>query len=202
MAANKIISRIEEEASKENAAILAAAGEKAKAQGERIIAEAKAQVEQINVQAKSEAEEAGRRQILIAELESRKKTLDAKRGVMEQVFAKVEEELGKLPQDKWETLITSIVLNASETGREVLHVPAADMDKYKNGMLSKLNAALMAAGRPGELTLSAEPAKFKGGVTLEGISTDFDGSFSSILKDVRSTEERNVAEILFGVGVK
>lgn len=202
MAANKIISKIEEEASKDKAAILAAAQEKATALSAKVLSAAQEQVVAIATQANNDAAEADRRQVLIAELESRKRTLDSKRTVIEKVFAQAEEQLLKLPTDKWEKLITHIVLTASETGEETLHVPAGDMDKYKNGLLAKLNAALVAAGKKGQLTLSEAPAKFKGGVELEGTTTDYDGSFESILRDVRQQEERQVAALLFGTEVK
>lgn len=202
MAANKIISKIQEDASKEKETILAAAKEKAAAATNRTLAQAREQVDTINAQAQSEAEEIGRRQVLIAELESRKKTLASKRSVMEKVFAQVETNLLALPQAQWEKLITDIVLTGSVTGQEILHVPAADVDKYKNGFLAKLNAALTAQGKAGHLTLSEKPSKFKGGVELEGTTTDFDGSFEAILKDVRQKQERQVATLLFGTEVK
>ena len=202
MAANKIIAKIEEEASKDKADILAQAQKKAATVREKVLASAESSVESIKAQAKNSAEEAGRRQVLIAELESRKKTLNSQRQILEEVFAKAEEELNKLPQDKWEKLITSIVLGASETGAEKLHVPAADLAKYQTGFLAKLNAALVASGKKGSLTLSDVPAKFKGGVELEGQTTDYDGSFASLLKDIRQKEERHVAAMLFGTEVK
>ena len=121
---------------------------------------------------------------------------------MEEVFAKAEAALNNLPGDKWEKLITSMVVEASETGTEVLHVPAADMDKYKNGFLAKLNDALKAAGKQGALTLSADPAKFKGGVELEGKTTDYNCSFANVIRDLRKQEERKVAGLLFGTEVK
>jgi len=202
VAANKIISKIEEEASIEKTNILADAEKKATAVRDKVLASAQTSVESIKAQAKLNAEEAGRRQVLIAELESRKKTLNSQREILETVFAKVEDALNKLPQDKWERLITSIVVAASETGEEKLHVPADDIAKYQNGFLTKLNSALQAAGKKGSLTLSDQPARFKGGVELEGTTTDYDGSFASILREVRQKEERQIANILFGTEVK
>jgi len=202
VAANKIISKIEEEASKDKAKILSEAQNKADAIRQKILASAQTTVASIQVQAKNNAEEAGRRQVLIAELESRKKTLNSQREILEEVFTKVEDALNKLPQEQWEKLITSIILGASETGEEKLCVPAGDVAKYQNGFLAKLNSALRAAGKKGSLTLSDKAAKFKGGVELEGTTTDYDGSFTSILRDVRQKEERQIAAMLFGTEVK
>lgn len=202
MAANKIILKIREEAAQEVATMLAAAKKKAAASGAKITNAAKAKVEEINNQAIADADEAARRQVLIAELEARKNALDSKRKVIEEAFAKAEKELVQLSQDKWESLIIKTVLAASETGKEKLCVPTADVEKYKKSMLAKLNAALVAAGKKGELTLAEEPAKFAGGVMLIGEHSDFDGSFSTILREVRMKYEREVAEMLFGPEVK
>jgi ATP synthase (E/31 kDa) subunit. len=202
VAANKIILKIREDASQEVAIMLAAAKKKAIASDAKIMNTAKLKVEEINAQAAEDADEAARRQVLIAELEARKNSLDSKRRVIEEAFSRAEKELTKLPLDKWEKLIMATVLAASESGNEQLCVPTADIEKYKNGMLTKLNVALVAAGKKGELTLASEPAKFTGGVMLIGKHSDFDGSFATILRDVRMKSEREVATMLFGTEVK
>ena len=202
MAANKIILKIRDEASQEVAVMLAAAKKKAIISDAKIKNTAQAKVEEINTQAAADADEAARRQVLIAELKARKNSLDSKRKVIEEAFSEAEKELAKLPLDKWEKLITTIVLAASESGNEKLCVPAADVEKYNGGMLAKLNAALLEAGKKGELTLASEPAKFTGGVMLIGKHSDFDGSFATILRDVRMKSEREVATMLFGTEVK
>ncbi len=201
MAINKIILKIQEEASQEVADMLAAAKIKANASANKINDAAMAKVEEIKAQSEVDAVEIARRQLLIAELEARKNTLDRKRKVIEEVFEQAENELADLPQDKWEKLIISTVLNASETGNEKLCVPLADIDKYKNGLLAKLNAALVASGKKGELTLAEETAKFAGGVLLIGKNSDFDGSFETILREVRRKSEREVASLLFDAEV-
>ena len=202
MAANKIILKIRDEASQEVAVMLAAAKKKAIISDAKIKNTAQAKVEEINTQAAADADEAARRQVLIAELEARKNSLDSKRKVIEEAFSEAEKELAKLPLDKWEKLIITIVLAASESGNEKLCVPAADVEKYNGGMLAKLNAALIEVGKKGELTLASEPAKFTGGVMLIGKHSDFDGSFATILRDVRMKSEREVATMLFGTEVK
>ena len=91
MAANKIILKIEEEGIREAAEIVDTAKKKAAASTEKITAAAKVKIEEINAQAAADADEAARRQILIAELEARKNSLDSKRKVLEAAFAKAEE---------------------------------------------------------------------------------------------------------------
>ncbi|MBR1493976.1 MAG: V-type ATP synthase subunit E family protein [Succiniclasticum sp.] len=202
MATNKIILRIEEEGAREAAEIVDAAKKKAAASTEKIKAAAKVKIEEINAQAAADADEAARRQILIAELEARKNSLDSKRKVLEMAFAKAEENIAAMPEAQWEKLITNIVVKAAETGTEKLCVPAADRAKYEGGFLDRLNAALVQAGKKGELTLSDEAAKFAGGILLQGKTSDFDGSFATILKDVRTRIEKEVADMLFAAEVK
>ncbi|MDD3396259.1 MAG: V-type ATP synthase subunit E family protein [Acidaminococcaceae bacterium] len=202
MAANKIIEKIQQDAAAEVAVSLAQAKERASAAGEKIVNVAKAKVQEINIQAKADAEEASRRQMLIAELESRKKALDAKREVIEEAFVQAQKTLGQLPEDRWEKLITKIVVGASDTGTEELCVPSADRDKYVNGLLGRLNDALKAAGKNGQLTLSAQDAKFDGGIMLIGKNSDYDGSFATLIKEARVQIEKAVADMLFAAEVK
>ena len=204
MAANKIILKIEEEGIREAAEIVDAAKKKAAASTEKITAAAKVKIEEINAQAQAaaDADEAARRQILIAELEARKNSLDSKRRVLEAAFAKAEETIAAMPEDKWEKLITSIVVKSAETGTEKLCVPAADRAKYEGGFLARLNEALVKAGKQGGLTLSDDAAKFAGGILLQGKTSDFDGSFATILRDVRTRIEKEVADMLFAAEVK
>ena len=202
MAANKIILKIEEEGAREAAEIVDVAKKKAAASTEKITAAAKVKIEEIKAQAAADADEAARRQILIAELEARKNSLDSKRKVLEKAFAKAEETIAAMPEDKWEQFITSIVVKSAETGTEKLCVPAADRAKYEGGFLDRLNAALVQAGKQGGLTLSDEAAKFAGGILLQGKTSDFDGSFATILRDVRTRIEKEVADMLFAAEVK
>ena len=202
MATNKIIFKIQEDASHELAALLAVAKSKAEASAKKITNAARLKVGEIQAQAELDANESARRQVLIAELEARKNTLESKRKVIEEAFILAEKELAQLTDDKWKKLITGIVLKASETGTEKLCVPAADMEKYTGGLLAEINAVLAQAGKKGELTMADKPAKFEGGVLLIGKNSDVDCSFKTILREVRKKSEREVAAILFGSEVK
>ena len=202
MAANKIILKIEEEGKREAAEIIDAAKKKAAASTEKIKAAAKVKIDEINAQAAADADEAARRQTLIAELEARKNALDSKRKVLEEAVAKAEETINAMPDYKWEQFITSIVVKSAETGTEKICVPAADRAKYEGGFLARLNDALVKAGKQGKLTLSDEAAKFSGGILLQGKTSDFDGSFATIMRDVRTRIEKEVADMLFAAEVK
>ena len=87
-------------------------------------------------------------------------------------------------------------------GHEKLVVPAKDRPRYEQGLLAQLNKELKDQGREGSLTLSDRTAGFTDGVLIEGETCDYDGSFATLLEDVRTGEEYRVAELLFGAEVK
>ena len=197
MAANKILEKIQQDAAAEAAVIIDEAKKKAQANADKIISAAKVKVEEIRAQAKADAEEAARRQVLIAELLSRKNSLNSQRAVIEDAFKQAADELNNLPKAKWEALITDIVMRAAESGSEELVVPEADAKKYTDGFLDRLNKALKDAGKAGNLTLAKESGAFDGGLLLRGKNSDYDGSFPTLLSQVRTGVERKVAAMLF-----
>ena len=202
MSGDKIIQKIEEEAKQDAAAIGAAAQEKARKEKEQILAKAQEQVREIQAKSQVDAKEAAGRLQLIAELQSRKENLASKRKVLQEAFDRAEEQLEALPQVQWEKLIGRIVLESDLTGREKLVVPTKDRHRYEKGFLDRLNKELKAQGRKGSLTLSDKEAEFTDGVLIEGETCDYDGSFATLLEDVRTGEEYRVAELLFGAEVK
>lgn len=202
MSGDKIIQKIEEEAKQDAAAIGAAAQEKARKEKEQILDKAQEQVREIQAKSQVDAKEAAGRLQLIAELQSRKENLASKRKVLQEAFDRAAEQLEALPQEQWEKLIGRIVLESDLTGREKLVVPTKDRHRYEKGFLDRLNKELKAQGRKGSLTLSDKEAEFTDGVLIEGETCDYDGSFATLLEDVRTGEEYRVAELLFGAEVK
>ena len=202
MSGDKIIQKIEEEAKQDAAAIGAAAQEKARKEKEQILAKAQEQVREIQAKSQVDAKEAAGRLQLIAELQSRKENLASKRKVLQEAFDRAAEQLEALPQEQWEKLIGRIVLGSDLIGHEKLVVPAKDRPRYEQGLLAQLNKELKDQGREGSLTLSDRTAGFTDGVLIEGENCDYDGSFATLLEDVRTGEEYRVAELLFGAEVK
>lgn len=202
MSGDKIIQKIEEEAKQDAAAIGAAAQEKARKEKKQILAKAQEQVREIQAKSQVDAKEAAGRLQLIAELQSRKENLASKRKVLQEAFDRAAEQLEALPQEQWEKLIGRIVLGSDLIGHEKLVVPAKDRPRYEQGLLAQLNKELKDQGREGSLTLSDRTAGFTDGVLIEGETCDYDGSFATLLEDVRTGEEYRVAELLFGAEVK
>ncbi len=203
MGADKILEKIKQDAIQEAALIVAQGQMKANDVREAILGKAKEKAEAIADHAKKEAEELARRNILMAELESRKNTLISKHVVLDKVFDKALEALGNLDGDRFERLITRIVLDSVSTGEETLRVPAKNMDQYTKGnLLQKLNAALVKEGRTGALKLDGTPAGFEGGVLVVGDDSDVNGSFEALLRTIREQYESEVAALLFRAEVQ
>lgn len=202
MASNKIIEKIEEEARQGAAAIEAEAKQKAEAEKSRILGKAKESAAEIEAKAQADAKEAAGRLMLIADLKSRKDSLAAQRAVIQEAFDQAALRLSQLPQETWEKLILAIVTQSDVEGTETLVVPAKDRAVYENGFLSKINKTLVDQGKKGEMTLDSETASFKEGILIRGKDCDYDGSFATLLRDVRSEEEYRVAGILFDAEVK
>ncbi len=202
MAGNKIMEKIEEEARQGAAAITAAAKEKADAEASRILSKARSSAEEIRARSLVDAQEAAGRLTLIAELKSRKDSLASQRAVVEEAFEKAADQLAHLPHEQWEKLILQLIVSSDLEGTETLVVPEKDRPAYEGGFLNKINEALKAQGRKGEIVLSPEKAPFADGILLQGKDCDYDGSFATLLADVRSEEEYRVAGILFGAEVK
>ena len=87
-------------------------------------------------------------------------------------------------------------------GTETLVVPAKDRAVYENGFLSKINKTLVDQGKKGEMTLDSGRLPSREGILIRGKDCDYDGSFATLLRDVRSEEEYRVAGILFDAEVK
>ena len=196
MSAERIITRIQQDAEAEAAAILAAAREKAAALTAEAEAASAQKVEEIRAEAATRGADAARRIALLASLEERKNSLAARRAVIDRAFEEAYAALCALPQERFEALVTALVLENAGTGEEEVQVAKEDRAAYE-AVLPKVNAALVAAGKKGGLRLCSEPARFAGGFALIGTTCDVNCSYEALLRAAREREERAVAALLF-----
>ncbi|WP_195267738.1 V-type ATP synthase subunit E family protein [Eubacterium sp. 1001713B170207_170306_E7] len=201
MSADKIIEKILEKANEDVALLEQETAERVQSSVAAIERRTELTLNALKNKEKADVEEIHRRSQLMTRLDSRKNVLAVKRKVIDEVFDKARVDLDALDDSRYEALVTKIVVNGSETGSEKLQVPAKDLQRYKDGLLDKLNAALKDAGKVGELTLDETPATFKSGVMLVGEMSDVNGSFDVLIDDAREKYEREVAEMLFEVEV-
>lgn len=198
MSTEKILQKIRQEAEAEAAATIAAAKEKAEKSAEAILNAAKERGRAIEKAAMAEAEEIKRRKMLSAGLEMRKNTLRRKREVLDEAFALALKRLCGLSDERYEALITKLVIDSAETGTETLCVSQADRARFQNGLIDKLNSRLAESGKRGNLSLSPVPANIEGGVIIVGAKADVNASFEALIRFERENAEREVAAILFG----
>lgn len=198
MSTEKILLKIRQEAEAEAAEIMAAAREKAEKSAEAILKAARERADAVEQAAVAEAEEIKRRKMLVAGLEVRKNTLRRKREVLDEAFDLAMKRLCELPPDRYEALLTKLILSAVETGTEKLLVSEKDRAMFDQGLLDRLNARLAESGRHAGLTLAKDSAGIKGGAIVLGEKSDVNASFEALLSLTREGAEREVAAILFG----
>lgn len=209
MGAEAILEKIRKNAEEETAALKKQGEEKAESAATKIIADAEEQAESILQAAMKTVEEMERREMLMAGLETRKNTLASRRSMVDEAFVEAGRQLMQLPEGRWRALILRLVVEAAETGEEILKVPAADREKYEavpegslpiigeKSFLKQINAALKDSGKEGKLTLADAPAEMSGGFELCGPVYDVNASYEMLLSLVREESEQEIYRILY-----
>lgn len=130
-----------------------------------------------------------------AELDSRKYALQAKRDLVESAFKAAYEGLCALGGKERDDILSSMAEREALGGEKL--IPAkADAENMKR-LLEGVNGALKAKGAA-PLTLGEATDNIGGGFLLQGEGYEKNCSFEAMLRDVRETEESQVAQILFG----
>ncbi|HHY04009.1 MAG TPA: V-type ATP synthase subunit E [Thermoanaerobacterales bacterium] len=179
---------------------------------EKIIDEAKREVEAILQQGKikckeveeqavekaeKQAEEERRKIISIARLEERKRLLDAKQKMIDQVFKKVEQDMASLDADVYNKLIYNMLIESAITGDEEVIICEKDSDKITPELLSQVNKALKEQGKAGELKLAKTKIPCLGGFILKSKDVQINNTFDALMKIQREDMEAEIAKILF-----
>ncbi len=179
---------------------------------DRLTAETDAKVAEIAAQAKAQADkeaadirERGKKAAAerlerlksAAQMETRKLTLGAKQEVLGEAFDLALNKLCTLPEKDYVTLLTSLALEASTTGKEELVFSQKDRNRIGKRVVIAANTALQNAGRPASLTLAQETRKLQGGfIMLEG-DVEVNCAFETLVRLQREKLELAVAKTLF-----
>ncbi|MDD3705781.1 MAG: V-type ATP synthase subunit E family protein [Clostridiaceae bacterium] len=131
------------------------------------------------------------------ELEMRKDVLAAKQQAIEKVFDKVLEKMNNFTDSKYEQVIFDMLMASVESGEEEVVMSEAGKKKLSADFLNKLNKALAAAGRKGNVKISDEIRDISGGFILKSQGVEINNSFESIIRLSRDEIEPKVAEIFF-----
>lgn len=204
MSVATVLEKIEQKAEREVLAIRENGQRESDALRDSILARAKAQAAEIAAKAEKQADGIRSGEKLQAGLEARKRTLGAKREVLDEVYAKCHEQLLALTQEQWVRLMENAVLHSGLTGRIGVSLSAADYDRYHSlfegsGSLCEAWGKKLSerSGTPCTLYLEGANDELDGGLFLTGDICDVDASLRTILNDLREETEAQTAAQLF-----
>lgn len=204
MSVDTVLQKIEEKAAGEVNAILENGRREAEALRDSVLTRAKEQAAEIAARAEKQAEGIRAAERLQAGLETRKRTLAAKREVLDEVYEACRRQLLDLPQDQWVRLMEAAVLRSGLTGSIRVFLSPHDEERYRHlfegpdslcgpwgDRLSQLS------GRPCTLCLEGVRDGLDGGLFLASEICDVDASIQTILTDLREETEAQTAAQLF-----
>ncbi len=132
----------------------------------------------------------------MAELDERKQLLFAKRQLMDNAFQTALDKLRQMPKEQLEAFFRLTVVSAAN-GTETLLVGAQFDAWYTSDFVDRVKATLIAAGKPGRITLGIERRQGVTGVILLGEGMEINCTLEAILQARRLDLEAEVATILY-----
>lgn len=198
MALSNIIERIDAQAEEEAQSIVAQARERAEQTRLKAQAEADAFLEEATKKQRADAKEHQRRLVTLASLDLRKRLGDARQSALEDAFRLALEHIQNMQDDEYAALLKTLIISASETGREQILLSAADKERIGEGFLTEVNDALKRMGKKGDMRLSEQTRELHGGAILIGNNVELNCAYDSTLKLIRDDIESEVASLLFG----
>jgi V/A-type H+/Na+-transporting ATPase subunit E len=197
MSLDKIIERIVQDSLAQTNETLGQAKHKASVILSRARAEATSQVKSRIDKAHREADNLIKQEKSIAQLELRKKMLEAKQEVISEIYKNITEKITSLPDNEYVVFIKKQVLNAVETGKEQMIFSAQESGRIGTKFIQEINQELKRNGKIGELTLGSPSKQLNRGFLLQQGPVVLNYSLESILARLREETELKVAEILF-----
>ena len=184
----KISARILADAETEAAAIRAQAEEKAAQIRTDYDRRIESEQQRLTAEAQAEAE----KQL------ARDQLLETKQSLVDAAFRQAEQQLLSLPEAEYIKLCAQLAAQASATGYEALIFCEADRKRVGQAVTEQANALLQKAGKPAELTLSAETRPMCGGVVLKDGLIETNCSIGTMVSSLRPALSGQVAACLFG----
>lgn len=159
--------------------------------------EAKAKKLSIMEKARIEASERQKRLIAVAELDGRKRRLQAKQELIDEVFNRAIDKLNLLPADQYERILVDMVVGSVRSGNEEVIVSARDQKRISPNFIAEINNRLIAKGIHGAVKLSEHTRDIQGGFILKDGNIETNNSFEAIVRMQRDSLEAEVVKILF-----
>ena len=141
--------------------------------------------------AKEQAERAAERKLTLAALDGRKQLLAAKQAVIDKVYEAAIIKMLNMTDNVYREFIGELVKRYADDGDEIM-ISERDAKRLNYDWATSLGAAI---GK--DLTLSGRQHKGKGGIVLVGYKCDKNLTFETIVKQLRSSTEGEIAARLF-----
>lgn len=141
-----------------------------------------------------DAEDIKAKMISMAELDMKKNLLATKQDMVDKAFRQALERLKNMDTEKYEEILTRMILKAVETGEEEIIFSKHDLRRLPKDFITKLNNL---RERKLNLKLSRESRDIEGGFILKSRGVETNNSFESIMRMERDNIESRIAGILF-----
>lgn len=197
MSAEKIIEKILSDARVEAQRTLEGARAQAAQIREHAQSEAQRQRDLILAQAREEAQNRRRAQLAAATAAARNAVLEAKRAVLNKVFAQAAAKLAAMPVNEYKSWLLRLLLDAVETGEEEVILSSADRQTLGEALIREANAQLVKRGKKGALRLSVETRDIGKGFVLKGVNSETNVTVATLLRRTQDELEIQVAQVLF-----
>lgn len=196
MNAEQVINKILTEARQQAEAIVQEATEKRDEKMRQLEDELSAYREETDRLAAEAAEDRRSRMLAAARMENARAMLKAKTELLDEVFARAEDRIAKMPDESYKALITKLMSQAVETGDEEVIV-GKDEKRITGDFIKQVNRQL-GTGFKGNLRLSDRRAEIKGGFILKRGRVQVNAAVEVLVERLREAMEMELASRLFG----
>ncbi|MBR1689509.1 MAG: V-type ATP synthase subunit E [Oscillibacter sp.] len=187
-----ITRRIQADAQAEIDGVLSAARDEAQRITAGYRAQAESEERELSAKNAKAADQREERLVSTAQMEARKVILAAKQDVVEEAYALALEKLCTMPEDKYITVLSDLLVQASASGTEEAVFSAKDRPGVGKAAVEKANAA---SGK--HLTLSDQTADIRGGFILKDRNVEVNCAFETLVRLQKAETAGAVVKKLF-----
>ena len=189
----KITQLIESEVQTEIDAILTKAREESDAILVRYQSQADAEAADLKQKSLKAAAEREERMISVAQMESRKVTLQVKQEMVEKAYERALKKLCSMPDDQYIEVLKELILKASVSGREEVIFSPEVRENIGKTAVEQVNQS---SGK--NFTLSDETRPIPGGFILKDGNIEVNCAFDTLVRLEKAETAGTVAKKLFG----
>lgn len=191
---NNLTSKILKDAEERKESILSSAEEEKNKILSKKIAKAKELESEIIQKAEAEAKSKKDRILSSATLRVRNNKLSAKQDIIQEVFEKSIDSLSSISGDDFLRFVKHSILSLGKIGEQNLILNKDGLDIVDLTFIYDLNQSL---GENGNVKLSPNPGKFRGGFILEKDGIEINNTYEALVSSLKNELEFEVASVLF-----